>query len=131
MFRTGRRKPHDPETVSTLNFRERRIDALFEDLRNVGFATAEGRDCCGGCTASRLEAETEPGTPRAWYHEQDSEGFETDGRLYVGYGLTGSTDEDEIREVGRKISSRANKLGIPTVWNGDPAVRILLFPSEA
>jgi len=109
-----------------------RLNCAFLALeKDHGFITDEGNHCCQGCTCAFLsqkyEEEGKAYKAYAFYHEQDAEGLENNGKIYIAFGAFSPEDDDERDEwAGEKIKEAIERTGLTVKWDGSSATRILV-----
>jgi len=124
----------DTGPVYDLNFADERtkVARAFEQLRVAGFIARERFLCCAGCALSALTAELKkmPTKERAkvrgvvFYHEQDDEAWQRNGRrinLYVRF-TEAETDDTKQTDaawlaVGYEVFMALKDAGLRVVWD--------------
>lgn len=105
-----------------------------KDLKEHGILFLNNYWCCQSCAGSSLTIDFENGDLNdyfgyCYYHNQDLEGFEKNGKLYLAWGcLLDGFNDNNVTEIGNKIVEIAQKHNFTINWNGSTATRIIIQP---
>jgi hypothetical protein len=101
-----------------------KLTASFSTLEGKGFFTDIGSHWC---ITDAVDAVPE-GCPYALVHQQDLEGLEEHGAIFIAYGATdelgGSLDDEALLQVGRQVQQCLVTHGLAAIWDGDISCRI-------
>ena len=101
-----------------------RLEAAFANLEEHGFFADIGSHWC---LTDAVDAVPDA-CPYALVHQQDLDGLEEHGVIWIAYGATDdigySLDNDALVHVGRQVQQALLTHGLPAHWSGDPGHRI-------
>ena len=108
---------------------KQQINTAFALMRKNGLLSRQNFMCCGSCAGYALnEALKKEGNDKigcVYYHKQDTEHFNNDGHLYLGYGSIDDSEEASL-QVGAVVMQALMDAGLSVEWNGDASTRILV-----
>lgn len=119
-----------PERVAAIRSR---VQAVFGELRKMGFICKSNFQCCMTCALAELVevAEKRRRNRGAYWHRQDEQHFRETGVLFIRFaylprnGIEGDTSSLEVK-IGEQVAEALREQGLELEWDGDPSKTIVI-----
>jgi len=110
------------------------IRDCFKSLRKDGMFARMNFFCCQTCArydigkkAKEAKSKAKPFRGYVFYHNQDNENLESNGKFYLAFGGNEDTEENfttKTWQVGNLVANRLKKFGLEIEWDNKPETRI-------
>jgi hypothetical protein len=104
------------------------LERAFARLWQTGIVAEENFTCCQSCGVAEISGQIPEGAAMdgfAFFHQQDTEGVVSGGRLLLSYGtFTPEPDPQKAVEVGERVVAALEAEGLRTDWDGSHTKRI-------